>query len=82
MTQSLQDIFQLEDTEQFDKAFDAYSDIYSKDKNDYEIWKHFYFFLWTAIEDAPIRMPPPLRFVSITKKNAICCLHTQEDNVK
>ena len=24
-----------------------------QDKSDYEIWKHFYFFLWTAIEDAP-----------------------------
>jgi len=53
MRQSLQDIFQLEDSEQFDKAFQAYSDIYSRNKNDYETWKHFYFFLWIAIEDAP-----------------------------
>lgn len=53
MTQSLQNIFQLEDSKQFDEVFQAYSEIYSKNKNEYEVWKHFYFFLWTAIEDAP-----------------------------
>ena len=53
MTQLLQDIFTLEDAEKFDEAFDAYNDIYNQNKNDYEVWKHFYFFLWTAIEDAP-----------------------------
>ncbi|MBA2620015.1 MAG: hypothetical protein H0U87_02320 [Acidobacteria bacterium] len=53
MTQLLQDIFQLEDSEQFDKVFQAYSEIYSKNKSEYEVWNHFYFFLWTAIEDAP-----------------------------
>lgn len=53
MTQSLQNIFQLEDSEQFDEAFQVYSEIYSKNNNEYEVWKHFYFFLWTAIEDAP-----------------------------
>jgi hypothetical protein len=53
MTQFLQDIFQLEDSNQFEKVFDLYSDIYSKDKSDYEIWKHYYFFLWSAIEDTP-----------------------------
>ena len=53
MLQSLQYIFQLEETEQFDKTFEVYNDLYSKDKSQYEVWKHFYFFLWTAIEDAP-----------------------------
>ena len=53
MSQSLQHIFQLEDSEQFDKAFEAYQALYSTSKTDYEVWKHFYFFLWTAIEDAP-----------------------------
>jgi hypothetical protein len=53
MKQSLQDIFKLEDAEKFDEAFDAYNDLYNQNKNDYEVWKHFYFFLWTAIEDAP-----------------------------
>jgi len=53
MIQSLQDIFRSEDSEQFDEAFDAYFKLYNMDKGDYEVWKHFYFFLWTAIEDAP-----------------------------
>lgn len=53
MTQELQDIFKLEDNEKFDRAFDAYNELYLKNKSDYEVWKHFYFFLWTAIEDAP-----------------------------
>jgi hypothetical protein len=53
MTQLLQDIFKLEDDEKFDEAFEAYNALYNNDRNDYEIWKHFYFFLWTAIEDAP-----------------------------
>jgi hypothetical protein len=53
MTQTLQDIFTLEDAEKFDEAFDAYNDLYGRNKNVYEVWKHFYFFLWTAIEDAP-----------------------------
>ena len=53
MRQFLQNIFQLEDSGQFEKVFDLYSDIYSKNKCDYEIWSHYYFFLWSAIEDTP-----------------------------
>ena len=53
MTQTLQDVFQLEDNGAFNEAFEIYSEIYSKNKGDYEIWKHFYFFLWMATEDAP-----------------------------
>jgi hypothetical protein len=53
MTQTLPDIFQLEDNGAFDEAFKAYSESYSRNKSDYEVWKHFYFFLWLAIEDAP-----------------------------
>ena len=53
MTQLLQDIFSMEDSEKFDEAFEAYNALYNRDKNDYDVWKHFYFFLWTAIEDAP-----------------------------
>lgn len=53
MIQSLKDIFVLEEAEKFDEAFDGYNDLYSKDRSDYEVWKYFYFFLWTAIEDAP-----------------------------
>lgn len=53
MTKPLNDIFKLEDNNQFDEVFVAYSNLYNTDKNNYEVWKHFYFFLWTAIEDAP-----------------------------
>ncbi len=51
MLQSLQQIFELEDERKFDEAFDAYNELYNQDTG-YEVWKHFYFFLWTAIEDA------------------------------
>jgi hypothetical protein len=53
MTQSLQDIFRLEDSEKFEEAFEAYNALYTSGRSDYEAWKHFYFFLWTAIEDVP-----------------------------
>jgi hypothetical protein len=53
MVESLIDIFHLEDEEKFDDAFESCKALYTSSKNDYEIWKHFYFFLWTAIEDAP-----------------------------
>lgn len=53
MLQMLQDIFHLEDEWEFNRAFQAYSEIYSRNKSDYVIWKHFYFFLWMAIEEAP-----------------------------
>jgi hypothetical protein len=53
MNKLLQAILILEDNESFDEAFEAYNTLYNDDKSDYAIWKHFYFFLWTAIEDAP-----------------------------
>ena len=53
MKESLQNIFELEDAEKFEEVYKIYYDLYLEDKLDYEIWKHFYFFLWTAIEDAP-----------------------------
>ncbi|MBC8085541.1 MAG: hypothetical protein H7Z21_20270, partial [Hymenobacter sp.] len=53
MKESLQDLFFLEDNGQFELAFVAYNSRYSCNKNDCEICKHFYFFLWTAIENAP-----------------------------
>lgn len=52
MKSSFSNIFELEEAEEFDKVFEIYSDLYSKSKSDYEVWKHFYFFLWIAIEDA------------------------------
>jgi hypothetical protein len=54
MSKTLQDIFNLEDTKKFEEVFEAYNNLYKKNKKDYEVWKYFYFFLWTAIEDAPL----------------------------
>lgn len=67
MTQSLQDIFKLEHSEQFDEAFDAYNSLYNQDKNNHDVWKHFYFFLWTAIEDAPSRFHEKLNLRHLLK---------------
>jgi hypothetical protein len=53
MKHSLQNIFQFEESQQFEEAFEAYSQLYSDANTDYEVWKHFYFFLWIATEDAP-----------------------------
>lgn len=53
MTQALNDILQREDEGDFDQTFALYTELYAKNASDYEVWKHFYFFLWTAIEDAP-----------------------------
>lgn len=52
MEQPLQDIFTLEEAKAFDDAFEAYDGLYNRDRNNYEVWKHFYFFLWIALEDA------------------------------
>jgi hypothetical protein len=53
MAHSLEGIFDLEDNEDFNGAFEAYNDLCKQNRNNYEAWKHFYFFLWLAIEDAP-----------------------------
>lgn len=50
---NLTDILELEDKGDFENTFESYKHLYSTKNNDYETWKYFYFFLWTAIEDAP-----------------------------
>lgn len=49
----IEHILQLEENNKFEKAFDAYQKLYSHQNLDFEIWKHFFFFLWICIEDAP-----------------------------
>ena len=49
--QSLEKILKTEDKCDFEKAFNLYNELFEKDKADFEIWKHFYFFLWIAIEE-------------------------------
>ena len=53
MEQVLDKIFKLEEEEKFDEVFELYHNLYCENKLEYEVWKNFYFFLWTAIEDAP-----------------------------
>lgn len=50
--ENIRHILQLEDQEDFDEAFALYKELYERNSTDFEIWKHFYFFLWIAIEDA------------------------------
>jgi hypothetical protein len=48
----LETILEIEDEGDFDKAYELYNQLYKTNPTDFEIWKHFYFFLWIAIEDA------------------------------
>ncbi|MEI6823522.1 MAG: hypothetical protein WCL51_16440 [Bacteroidota bacterium] len=48
----LNDIFELEDRNEFEKVYTSYQNIYNKTNLNYDIWKHFYFFLWSCIEEA------------------------------
>ena len=51
--ETLRNILEIEDSGDFENAFESYSRLYQTYPSDFEVWKHFYFFLWTAIEDAP-----------------------------
>ena len=53
MNTALSKIIKLEDKKEFDSAFKAYENLYSKSSTDFEVWKHFYFFLWIVIENMP-----------------------------
>ena len=50
---TLNDILDIEDQGNFDAAFESYVELYKNKPSNFDVWKHFYFFLWTAIEDAP-----------------------------
>lgn len=53
MKKDLQNILELENRKEFELAFNSYENLYSKNKTDFEVWKHFYFFIWIIIEDMP-----------------------------
>lgn len=53
MIQALNDILHHEAEGNLDQIFALYAELYAKNASDYAVWKHFYFFLWMAIEDAP-----------------------------
>jgi hypothetical protein len=68
MNELLQNIFELEEAEKFEEVYKIYSDLFLEDKSDYEIWKHFYFFLWTAIEDAPTEFDEKINLREMMRK--------------
>ena len=51
MKDELINILDLENKKEFESAFNSYENLYLQNKNDFEIWKHFYFFLWIVIEN-------------------------------
>lgn len=53
MNSELNRIVELEEKKEFDLAFKSYENLYSTNSNDFEVWKHFYFFLWIIIEEMP-----------------------------
>jgi hypothetical protein len=50
---SLQAILQLEDQQQLEQAFHAYQELYSGQLDNYQVWRHCYFFLWAVLDEAP-----------------------------
>ena len=53
MRKELDKIIELENSKKFELAFQAYLDLYSRNKSDFEVWKYFFFFLWIIIEEMP-----------------------------
>lgn len=53
MKKELIKIIELENNRKFELAFQAYVELYSRNKNDFEVWKYFFFFIWVIIEEMP-----------------------------
>ena len=53
MEKELIKIIELENNRKFELAFQAYVELYSRNKNDFEVWKYFFFFIWVIIEEMP-----------------------------
>ena len=53
----LKEIIELEDKELFQNALDKYQQLYAASSNDFEVWKHYYFFLWyISVEEIPLEI--------------------------
>jgi hypothetical protein len=50
---SLPEILQLEEQQELEPAFHAYVALYVQHPTVYPVWRHFYFFLWAALDEAP-----------------------------
>jgi hypothetical protein len=51
MKQSLNEIFILESDQKFDEAFSLYKILLKSEPLNFEYWKHYFFFLWSMLED-------------------------------
>lgn len=51
MEQPLKEIFILESDQKFDEAFSLYKTLLKSEPLNFEYWKHYFFFLWSMLED-------------------------------
>lgn len=51
MKENLEKIFILESEEKYDEAFLLYKSLLKLNPSSFEIWKYYFFFLWSMIED-------------------------------
>lgn len=51
MEQPLKEIFILESDQKFDEAFTLYKTLLKSDPLNFEYWKHYFFFIWSMLED-------------------------------
>jgi hypothetical protein len=51
MNETLKDIFELESNEKYNEAYSLYHKLFSENETDFEMWKYYFFFLWSMIED-------------------------------
>jgi len=51
MNINLENIFDLESAEKYNDAYFQYQKLISKNNTDFEIWKYYFFFLWSMLED-------------------------------
>jgi hypothetical protein len=52
--QRLEKILELEELGLFEEVYKEYNTIFVAEDSDFEIWKFYYFFLWTSYEDASV----------------------------
>jgi len=51
MNENLKEIFELESVEKYNEAYSLYQKLISENNSDFEIWKYYFFFLWSMLED-------------------------------
>jgi len=57
MNTILPEIIELEDNELIQNALEKYQQLYLTSQDDFEVWKHYYFFLWyISVEEVPLEI--------------------------